>query len=45
LTCSLGPTSFLGFLKVYLLKVSLESLSFFLIPSKVFSNLDIEKDF
>jgi hypothetical protein len=43
-TCSLGPASFLGFLKQYLLKVFLESFLFFLITSKAFSNLDIGED-
>jgi hypothetical protein len=42
--CSLGPASSLGFLKLSLLNVYLQSLSFFLIASKALSNLDIEKD-
>jgi hypothetical protein len=44
-TCSPRPTYLLGFLKLYLLNVSLQSPSFFLIASKVFSNLDIREDF
>ncbi len=44
-TYSLGPTSLLGFLKLYLFKVSLQSLSLFLFASKTFSNLDIKEDF
>jgi hypothetical protein len=45
LTCSLGPTFLLGFLKLYLLNVSLQSFSFFFIASKAFSKLDIGEDF
>jgi hypothetical protein len=45
LTCSLEPTSLLGFLKLYLLKVFLHSFSFFKIASNVFLDLDIEEDF
>jgi hypothetical protein len=45
LTCSLEPACLLGFLKLYLLDVSLKSLSFFLIASKALSNLDIGEDF
>jgi hypothetical protein len=44
LISSLGLAYFMGFLNLYLLKVSLQSLSFVLIASKAFSNLDIEKD-
>jgi len=43
-TCSLAPASLLGFVKLYLLNVYLQSLSFFLIASTTFSNLDIEED-
>jgi hypothetical protein len=42
--CSLGPSFLLGCLRVYLLKVSLQSFSSFLITSKAFSNLDIGED-
>jgi hypothetical protein len=45
LTYSLGLASLLGFLKLYLFNVPLQPLSFFLIASKAFSNLDIEEDF
>jgi hypothetical protein len=44
-TCSLGPAYVLGFLKLYLLNVSLQSLSFLLITSKAFLNSDIKEDF
>jgi hypothetical protein len=44
-TCSPRPTYLLGFLKLYLLNVSLQFPLFFLIASKVFSNLDIREDF
>jgi hypothetical protein len=43
-TYSLGLAFLLGFLKLYLFKVSLQSLSFFLIASKALSNLDIGED-
>jgi hypothetical protein len=43
-TCSLALAYFWGFLNLYFLNVSLQSLSFFLIASKAFSNLDNGKD-
>jgi hypothetical protein len=43
-TCSLVLAFLLGFLKLCLFKVSLQSLSFFLITSKDFSNLDNGED-
>jgi hypothetical protein len=45
LTCSLEHTYLLGFLKLYLFNISLQSFSFFLIASKALSNLDIREDF
>jgi len=45
LTCSLEPAYLLGFLKLYILSVSLQSLLFFLIASKALLNLDIREDF
>jgi hypothetical protein len=44
-TYSLGLAYVLGFLKLYILNVSLQSFSFFLITSKSLSNLDIGEDF
>jgi hypothetical protein len=44
LTCSLGLPTLLGFLKLYLFNVSLQSLSFFLIASKALSNLNTRED-
>ncbi len=43
-TCSLVPTSLLGFLELYFLKKNLQFLSFFLIASKAFSNLNNGED-
>jgi hypothetical protein len=44
-TCSLNLLAcLLGFLKLYIFNVSLQSLSFFLIASKALSNLDIKED-
>jgi hypothetical protein len=41
---SVGLASLLGFLKLYLFKVSLQSISFFQIASKAFSSSEIGKD-
>jgi hypothetical protein len=44
-TCSLGLAYVIGFLKLYLLNVCLQSFSFLLITSKALLNLDIKEDF
>jgi hypothetical protein len=44
-TCSLGPAYFLGFLKLYLFNVSLQSLSFFLLLQKFSHTWILERIF